>query len=77
MESQASPKSIEQPVVGNTTPSTPMGEFAMSTAPGVPLKEASQRTPGVALPENGYLVPSDAPGFGIELTREEIESAAI
>ena len=49
----------------------------MSTAPGVPLKEASQRTPGVALPEHGYLVPSDAPGFGIELTREEIESAAI
>ena len=63
--------------VGYAMPNIPMGEFAMSTAPGVPLKEASQRTPGVALLEHGYLVPSDAPGFGIELTREEIESAAI
>ena len=57
----------------------------MSTAPGVPLKRplnARLEWPLNARlewrsPRYGYLVPSDAPGFGIELTREEIESAAI
>lgn len=32
-------------------------------------------TPGMALPVDGYLFPSDAPGFGIEITLEGIESA--
>lgn len=32
-------------------------------------------TPGMALPVNGYLVPDDAPGFGIEITPEGIEAA--
>ena len=58
-------------------PNIPMGEFGMITPPGVPLTEASQRTPGMSLPKNGCLVPSDATGFGIEWTREELESAAI
>jgi L-alanine-DL-glutamate epimerase-like enolase superfamily enzyme len=29
----------------------------------------------MAVPKDGYLVPKDAPGFGIELTMEELESA--
>ena len=32
-------------------------------------------TPGMALPVDGHLVPSDAPGFGIELSLEGIEAA--
>ena len=62
---------------GFAMPSIPMGEFFMSTAPGVPLDEAPQRTPGVAVPQDGYLVPNDSPGFGVELTREELEAAAL
>ena len=31
--------------------------------------------PGMAVPEDGYLVPNDAPGFGIELTLDDIERA--
>ena len=58
-------------------PNIPMGEFGMITPPGVPLAEASQRTAGMSPPKNGYLVLSDAPDFGTELTREEIESAAV
>jgi L-rhamnonate dehydratase len=58
-------------------PSIPWGEAFVGTPPGVPLNEGGRRTPGMALPQNGYLVPSDAPGFGIELTREELEAAAV
>ncbi len=57
-------------------PSIPWGEFFVGTAPGVPLEEGQRRTPGMAVPKEGFLVPSDAPGFGIELTREQIEAAA-
>ena len=35
-------------------------------AQGVPLKDMV-RLPGTAVIEDGYLVPSDAPGFGIEV----------
>ena len=58
-------------------PNIPMGEFGMITPLGVPLAEASQRTAGMSLPENGYLAPNDAPDFGTEWTREELESAAL
>jgi len=36
---------------------------------GVPLAEA-MRLPGVAVPVNGKVKPSDAPGFGIDLKSE-------
>jgi L-rhamnonate dehydratase len=50
------------------------GEFLVDSAPGVPLEEGWRPTPGMAVPVNGSLIPSDAPGFGIELTRDELEA---
>ena len=43
------------------------------SAPGVPLAE-TVALPGTAVIEDGYLVPSDAPGFGIEVGRALLES---
>ena len=43
------------------------------SAPGVPLAETVV-LPGTAVIEDGYLVPSDAPGFGIEVDRALLES---
>ncbi len=57
-------------------PGIPWGEFFVGTAPGVPLEEGQRRTPGMGVPKEGFVVPGDAPGFGIELTREQIETAA-
>jgi L-rhamnonate dehydratase len=51
-------------------------EYWVNSAPGVPLIEATHSTPGIAVPENGYIVPNDAPGFGLELTKEVLEAAA-
>ena len=44
--------------------------------PGVPLEEM-RVLPGTPVIKNGYLVPSDAPGFGLEITPEWLESKAI
>jgi len=33
--------------------------------------------PGTPVIKNGYLIPSDAPGFGIEVTKEWLEERAI
>lgn len=44
--------------------------------PGVPLEEMSL-LPGTPAIEDGYLVPSDAPGFGIEVTMDWLEEAAV
>lgn len=57
-------------------PNIPLGEFFVSSAPGVPLDEGLRTTPGMSLPENGFLTPSDAPGFGIEMTLAEVEAAS-
>ena len=56
-------------------PSNTWGEMLVETAPGAPLIDGFRPTPGMAVPKDGYLVPKDAPGFGIELTMEELESA--
>jgi L-rhamnonate dehydratase len=48
------------------TPSAPWCECFVATPPGVPLEEARQ-LPGQALPQEGWLVPSDAPGFGLQI----------
>lgn len=48
------------------TPAVPWLECFVATPPGVPLSEAWV-LPGQAQPENGYLVPNDAPGFGLEI----------
>ena len=51
------------------------GECFVGGGPGVPLA-ASSAYPGMAVPENGRLTPSDAPGFGIDLTLEGVEALA-
>ena len=43
--------------------------------PGVPLTERVS-LPGTPVIENGYLVPSDAPGFGFEFTQAWLEERA-
>ena len=44
--------------------------------PGVPLEEMVQ-IPGTPVIKDGYLTPSDAPGFGFEITQDWIESRAV
>lgn len=57
-------------------PAIPWGERSQGvSSPGVPLKEMTW-LPGTAVIKDGYLVPSDAPGFGLEVTMEWLESAA-
>ena len=56
-------------------PGNRWGELFVGTAPGVDLRDGFRSVPGMALPEKGELVPSDAPGFGIELTLGMIEAA--
>ena len=56
-------------------PSNTWGEFLIQTAPGASLIDGFRPTPGMALPKDGFLVPNEAPGFGIELTMQELESA--
>jgi L-rhamnonate dehydratase len=53
-------------------PSVPWLEFFVASPPGVPLDEAP-RLPGQAIPQDGWLVPSDAPGFGLEIPEGWLE----
>jgi L-rhamnonate dehydratase len=55
------------------TPSAPWCEYFVGSPPGVPLEEAA-RLPGVAVAKDGYLVPNDAPGFGVDIAAEWLES---
>lgn len=49
--------------------SSPWCEFFVGSDPGVALEDG-WRLPGQAVPKDGWLVPSDAPGFGLELRAE-------
>jgi len=58
-------------------PAIPWGERSEGVAPpGVPLEEMVT-LPGTAPIKDGFLVPSDAPGFGLEVTQEWLERAAV
>ena len=52
-------------------PECTWGEYHLSTPVGVPLKETVQ-IPGQVVPEQGSLVPSDAPGFGLQIEEQWI-----
>jgi L-rhamnonate dehydratase len=53
-----------------------MGERSEGVAPpGVPLEEMVA-LPGTVPIRNGRVRPTDAPGFGIEVTKEWLESRA-
>ena len=56
---------------GLAVPGAPMGEFFLGSAPGVPLEE-TRLFPGMAVPRDGRLVPSDAPGFGLGATLDDL-----
>ncbi|MSP14920.1 MAG: hypothetical protein EXR62_18425 [Chloroflexi bacterium] len=57
-------------------PAVPWGERSNGVSPpGVPLAEMVE-IPGTAVIKDGYLVPSEAPGFGQEVTLEWLENAA-
>ena len=51
------------------TACVPWLECFVGTPPGVPLAEG-WRLPGQAIPQDGWLTPSDAPGFGLEFPEE-------
>ena len=57
-------------------PESLMAEFWLGSDPGVPLEEMVV-LPGTAVIKDGYLKPSDAPGFGIEITKDWLEAAAV
>ncbi|MDA1280018.1 MAG: hypothetical protein O3B95_08245 [Chloroflexi bacterium] len=50
---------------------SPMAEYWLGTDPGVLLEETA-RIPGTATPVNGRIVPSTAPGFGMEIEAGDI-----
>ena len=51
---------------------SPMAEFWMGSDPGIPLEETSP-IPGMPMPKDGYIKPSDAPGFGMEILEDWID----
>ncbi len=51
------------------TPSAPWCEFFVGSDPGIALEDG-WRLPGQAVPHDGWLVPSDSPGFGLEIKEE-------
>ncbi|HEX2323757.1 MAG TPA: enolase C-terminal domain-like protein [Chloroflexota bacterium] len=58
-------------------PVIPMGERSEGVAPpGVPLEEMVT-VPGTATIREGRVRPTDAPGFGLEVTREWLEGRAV
>ena len=50
---------------------SPMAEFWLGTDPGIPLED-TVRIPGTPVPVNGQVVPSSAPGFGMEFENSDI-----
>lgn len=58
-------------------PACTWGERSESvSAPGVPLEEMIL-LPGTPVIKDGYLIPSNAPGFGIEVTKEWLAEKAV
>ena len=58
-------------------PAIQWGERSEGVAPpGVPLEE-TMLLPGTPAIKDGYLIPSDAPGFGLEITKEWLEGVAV
>ena len=57
-------------------PATSWGERAGGLPRGVPPSEGTE-LPGTAAVENGYLVPSSAPGFGIDIDHGWLERVSV
>ncbi|MBT5872645.1 MAG: hypothetical protein HOH43_04435 [Candidatus Latescibacteria bacterium] len=52
-------------------PESPVAEYWLGTDPGIPLEEL-RHIPGMATPIDGYVTPSDAPGFGLGIEEDWI-----
>ncbi|WP_309085482.1 enolase C-terminal domain-like protein [Chelativorans sp.] len=57
-------------------PNVPWGEYFVGSPPGVPLEHAKV-FPGMAVPENGVVIPNGEPGFGLGLTEAVLESLLV
>ena len=58
-------------------PAVPLGERSEGVSPpGVPLEEMIA-LPGTVAIRDGRVRPSDAPGFGLEITREWLEGRTV
>jgi len=57
------------------SPACPWLECFVGTPVGVPLEEC-WGLPGQAVPKDGWLVPNDAPGFGLEVSAAMVEPFA-
>ena len=57
------------------TPACPWLECFVGTPVGVPLEECWGQ-PGQAVPKDGWLVPNDAPGFGLDISEKMLEPFA-
>ncbi len=51
-------------------PESPIAEYWLPSAPGVPLEAIT--LPGLPVPKDGRVVPSNAPGFGLEYLDSQI-----
>ncbi len=56
-----------------TSPAIRWAEYFMGSAPGLPLEDV-RVFPGMAVPRDGRLFPSDEPGFGLGLSLDDIET---
>ena len=52
-------------------PESSLAEFWLDTDPGIPLNEVNT-IPGMAVPRDGCVQPSQAPGFGMEIAEDWI-----
>jgi len=52
-------------------PNIPWEDCFVGSPLGVPLEEAVN-VPGMSVPKKGHLIPSDAPGFSIEVKEDSI-----
>ena len=58
-------------------PVIPWGERSEGVSPpGIPLEEMAV-LPGTSIIKEGYLTPSDKPGFGMELSIDWLEKRAV
>jgi L-rhamnonate dehydratase len=53
-------------------PEAGLVEYFIQTDPGIPLNEAALCVPGLPVPVNGTISPNDAPGWGLEVRREDL-----
>lgn len=53
-------------------PNTPWIEYVIFSPPGIPLEE-SCRVPLSPVPKNGYMKPTDEPGFGLKVEEDWLE----